>query len=117
VSRLFLKPAVTSQPDFHVALRSLSGNSRREAVGSGLQRWVERSSPEINGTKMSTGLRAAKMLNSAHYEESSGPRVQMPLIKGHRDIHRGDLMRKMQVNSLAKLVRMAEALGIASQGS
>ena len=31
--------------------------------------------------------------------------------------HRGNIMRKMQVNSLAELGRMAEALGIASQGS
>ena len=31
--------------------------------------------------------------------------------------HRGNIMRKMQVNSLAELVRTAEALGIANQGS
>ena len=31
--------------------------------------------------------------------------------------HRGNIMRKIQVNSLAELGRMAEALGIASQGS
>jgi FixJ family two-component response regulator len=31
--------------------------------------------------------------------------------------HRGHIMRKMQVKSLAELVRMAEALGITSQGS
>jgi FixJ family two-component response regulator len=31
--------------------------------------------------------------------------------------HRGNIMRKMRVNSLAELARLAEALGIASQGS
>jgi len=31
--------------------------------------------------------------------------------------HRGNIMRKMQVKSLAELVRMADVLGIASQGS
>jgi FixJ family two-component response regulator len=31
--------------------------------------------------------------------------------------HRGNIMRKMQVNSVAELARMAEMLGIANQGS
>jgi FixJ family two-component response regulator len=43
--------------------------------------------------------------------------VELGAIERTVKFHRGNIMRKMQVKSLAELVRMAEVLGIANQGS